>query len=147
MPNKIIAIIIGALIIAGGSFYIGSEYGGENQSAAARAGVMGLNGGNRFSQNGTTGGMPGARNARGGNGGFVSGEVISKDSMGITVKLPSGGSKIIFLSNKTSVTKTVSDTTGNITVGKQVTITGTANSDGSMTANAVQIRPELPVGQ
>jgi uncharacterized protein (DUF2345 family) len=80
-------------------------------------------------------------------GGFVSGDILSMDANSITIELrsPNGaagqsGSKIVFYTDKTKVEKTVSGTNADLTVGKQVTITGTPNPDGSVNADSIQIR-------
>ena len=75
------------------------------------------------------------------------GEILSKDAQGITVKLREGGSKIVFLSNTTPVSKSVSGSTQDLVVGTSVVVFGTTNPDGSMTATAVQIRPPSPTGR
>ncbi len=58
------------------------------------------NGGNVGGRQKTSG-----RTARGGGQARISGEVLSKDDTGITLKLSSGGSKLIFFSNDTKILK------------------------------------------
>jgi hypothetical protein len=79
-------------------------------------------------------------------GGFTTGEIISKDTTSITVKLATGGSKIIFLDANTKVSKSVDGSVNDLTTGTQVSITGTPNTDGSVNATNVQIRPNMPQG-
>ena len=89
-------------------------------------------------------------------GGFTTGQIISKDATSITVQLMAGGtassgqasgSKIIFLDSNTKITKSVDGTVNDLIVGEQVSINGTANTDGSVNAQTVQIRPKMPVQQ
>lgn len=137
MQNKVIAVIIGVVLVGGGSFYAGMRYGQGGR------GTRNLGGGTvRFQQGGA--GMESARGIRG-NGadsGFTTGEVISKDDKSVTLKLRDGGSQIVFLPGSTAVMKTVGGSAADVSVGAQLVITGTANPDGSLTAQSVQVRPE-----
>lgn len=72
-------------------------------------------------------------------GGFTAGEIISKDERSITVSLPEGGSRIIFITESTPVQKSAAGTLADLAVGTQVVVTGSANQDGSISAQSVQI--------
>lgn len=117
--NKTTMIVIGLVLIAG-SFYAGMKYGGN-------ATVTPNNGNGNFGAR--------IRNGNGGpDGGFVTGEIIAKDDKSITLKLRDGGSKIVFLTSATPVTKSVSGSVSDLTLSEQVSVTGTANPDGSVSA-------------
>lgn len=143
--KKIIAIVVGFILVGVGSFYAGTKIGkGNNSAAMSRAGAFA----NltpeqrqaRIAQG--TDGTSGQRGTRGG-GGFASGEVIAKDDKSITVKLPDGGSEIVFFTKTTPVMKSVDGTSDDVSIGAQVTIVGSANQDGSVNAQSIQIRPPL----
>lgn len=144
--KKSLPLIIAALIIAGGSFFAGMQY--QKNAIASNAGQRG-NFANltpeqrqtRFQQNGGAGGGRGAALA---NGGFATGAILSKDVQSITVKLQDGGSKIIYLSDKTQVMKTASGSQDDLTIGEQISAQGSPNDDGSISAQTIQIRPPLP---
>ena len=121
--------VIVLLLVAGGSFYGGMAYG-QNAAAAARSAAFTTGAGARF-----------AGRAAGAAGGLTAGQVIAKDATSITVQMSDGSTKIILVGSGTQVMKTDAGTLGDLAVGTNVTVTGTANSDGSMTATAVQIRP------
>jgi hypothetical protein len=129
MNNKIIISIVGLVLIAI-SFYGGIKYN-QNQPTSA------------FQARGNfTGGQRGNRNGLNGSG-FVNGEILSKDATSITIKIggSTGGSKIVLVSPSTDVMKTILGSLGDLSVGTQITAMGTANSDGSITAHTIQIRP------
>jgi len=130
-------IIGGMIIIAVVFFYGGYAYG--NGRATNKVGTFAYTNGMNAGTNG------GAVRVRGGSvfsGGGISGEILSKDDQSLTVKLGSGGSRIVFLGASTAITKSVVGTTDDLFAGLNVMVGGTQNSDGSLTATSVQIRPQ-----
>ncbi len=137
--KKIIVSVVVCLVIAILSFSGGMIYAGKNIKDANASRM------NQFTQRGFNQGdgqrFGGQGLARGGmGGGFVSGEVLFIDNKSMTVKTQNGGSKIVFFSPTTKVEKTVDGTTADVIVGKQVMITGVANTDGSVNATSVELR-------
>jgi len=72
--------------------------------------------------------------------GFILGEVISKDEKSLTVKLPDGSTRIVFLSESTQILKSVQGNIQDIEIGKQVIVSGEQTTEGSLTAKTIQIR-------
>jgi hypothetical protein len=151
--QNLVIIVVAGLILLGGSFYGGMQYEAENVSKKQLAQNEKSSGGvgrgtNADSGQRMVGGQGGQRgmggqgaNANGGAGDFAGGEIISKDDTSVTIKTRDGGSKIIFFSAKTLIDKSVSGSTGDLSVGQQVIANGKASSDGSITAQNIQIRP------
>ena len=133
--NKKIGLVVLGVIVLLGVFSGGVLYG-KNQTPARGQGNQ------IFGQNG----MGGTRSTRNGAGlgGFTTGKIISGDANSITISTQGGGSKIIFVDNNTKVSKQAIGTWGELTVGTEVSITGTANADGSENATTIQIRPNTP---
>lgn len=128
----ILAAAILLIAFAGGGFYAGMKY---QQSQRGR-----------FSGqfNGQQGNHMGQLQQRFGQGTRpVRGEIISQDDKSITVKLPDGSSKIILFSDNTSINKAVEGSKDDLKVGEQVLILGNENSDGSVTAQNIQLNPVL----
>jgi hypothetical protein len=101
--------------------------------------------------------MPGARGVRTGQfqaggmmnrvrGGFTAGEVLTKDATSMTVKAPDGSSKIVLTASSTQVTTSAPGTLDDVVVGTNVLVTGPVNSDQSVTAQNIQIRPAGTTG-
>jgi hypothetical protein len=77
-------------------------------------------------------------------GGFTAGEILTKDATSLTVKGPDGSTKIVLYSPSTTVSKSAAGTIDDVAVGTNVVVTGKVNSDQSVTAENIQIRPAPP---
>ena len=148
MTGKLISIAIAiVVVVGGGAFYGGIKYAEYKNprgqfSRADLQNILPEERQQRLQQFG--GASAGLRNVTQGNrtpGGFASGEILSKNDKSVTVKLQDGGSKIVFLSDSTKITKSAEGTLNDLEVGKNITVNGTANSDGSVTAQMIQLRP------
>ncbi len=136
--KKILPIII-AIIVAGGlGFYIGTKSASGGNTSTSNNKQVGSQ--NFQPGNGSSFGT-GRRAGAGTGGGFVSGDVIKKDATSITVQTNDGSSKIVIISDTTPVMKETSGTLSDVLIGKQITVIGSANSDGSITAQSIQLRP------
>jgi hypothetical protein len=128
MNKQIIAYLIIALVIGGvAGYYSGSK----SARGPAAAGLGGQNGARNFNR--LAGGL--------GQGGLTVGEIISADGQSVTLKLRDAGSKIIFFSSSTAITKTTPGSVSDLQPSQQITVTGSTNQDGSVTAQSIQIRP------
>lgn len=139
--KKILPIIILLLVVVGaGAFYGGMKYSQSKSPAwGANGGFANLSSAERqarFQQPGATG--AGGQKGMQAGGGFVSGEILSKDEQSVTVKLSDGGSKIVFLSDSTAITKSASSSVDELKVGDQIIASGSQNSDGSFAADNIQ---------
>lgn len=131
MNNKIIIGI--SIILIGGAFYGGMLYGKSTAAATATN--------NRRNFQGMGGNFQGGAGGRnGGGGGNVNGEILSISDKIITVKMRDGGSKNVIYSASTPIRMFTEVKPEELKVGKTVTVNGTANSDGSVTAQIIQIR-------
>lgn len=126
MNKTLISIIVVAIVIGGASFYGGMLYGKSTRPDLSA---------NLNRQRGN-----GAQQ----NGGFSGGKIIKKDNNSITVGLNNGGSQIILFSDTTKIMKSVQGLTNDLTSGEQITVNGSKNQDGSITAQSIQIRPAVP---
>lgn len=129
--NKNIIVVLLIIIVGSGAFYGGIKYQQSKQRNVFSQ-AAGQRGANRNGQ-----GLGGNRQ------GFrpVNGEIISADDKSITVKIQDGSSRIVFLSDKTILNKADEAEKTDLKVGEKVAVFGTDNSDGSVTAQNIQINP------
>ncbi len=123
MNKNILITIIIALIIGTISFYGGMKYQ-ENKKTTFSRGM-----GQRTNTTNRIGFRP------------VNGEILSTDEKSITVKLQDGSSKIVLFSQKMTLNKASQATITDLKTGEKVAVFGTENSDGSVTAQNIQLNP------
>jgi len=153
MKRWLIAVVVVVVIVVGvGAFFGGkSASGGTPSPAAALKVLTNLTAAQRQSLLGSGGGLAGVFGGGGrgtggtgatgasGAGGFTTGSVVSSDSNSITVKLSTGSTKIVLYSPSTVIAVSKTGSASDLTTGQDVTVTGTANSDGSITASRIQV--------
>lgn len=129
--KSIIITVIVALIVGAAAFFGGMKY---QQTQATSANAQFAQGTGRF-------GGAGRFGARAGGGMATVGKIVSADSNSITVQLQDGSSKIINYSGSTKIVKTQTGSSTDLSNGTEVAVFGTTNSDGSVTAQNIQINP------
>lgn len=140
-----------AVVIAAISFFGGMKY--EQTQKVKQTSVFANNRFGMNRQNGTTtgtarvNGASGATGMRGGANGnnMTNGQITSADSTSITVKTQNGSSKIVLLSKSATIKKAVDATQSDLQVGTNVNVFGTGNTDGSITAENIQISTGTPI--
>jgi hypothetical protein len=125
--NVIIIAVAAAVIFGAAGFWFGISYGSKSLS-----GNQAYQGGQKFSNRTGTGAAA------------TMGQIVSFDDKSITVQDRSGNSKVIFYSSSTPISKIASSSAQDFSNGEDITVIGSQNSDGSITAQSIQIRPALP---
>ena len=139
--NLLLVVSIAIVIVVGpGSFFAGLQYGKTSGNQSLKLGFDASNM-DRTSREGLRANMP---NGTRGGAGFVSGEIIAQDSQCLTLKLQDNGSKIVFFSTSTQISKFDQGDLSDLALGKTVMVNGKENSDGAIFAQTIQIRPALP---
>jgi hypothetical protein len=130
--KKIILPIVLLLVGLGAGFFAGIKY--QQLRIRKNSFLGGFNGVREVNGN--------IQRARG--GGNVFGEVIAVDEKSITVKMQDGSSKIVFLSDSTTINKASEGSKDDIKTGTNVMVIGATNTDGSVAATSIQLNPKTP---
>lgn len=125
MKNNTLLIVIITLIVGvGGGFLGGMKYQESKRPTFD----------NRF------GARQGGISTRMGNRQTV-GEIIKQDEKSITVKMQDESTRIVILSTTTTINKATEGSLTDLKVGEKVAVFGTENTDGSVTAQNIQLNP------
>lgn len=141
--------VVGALIVVGlgvgfGGGYFFRNYQLTNLRGNFTQGGLGMMNGQNVSPqkfNGNTNGNRGMGQIGMVRGGATVGTILSMDDKSITVKMPDGSSKIVLFSDSTTYSNTVTSLKTDLKEGAEVSVFGTPNSDGSLTATNIQLNP------
>jgi len=123
-------VVLAAVLFGAAGFWGGVTY----QKTQATSGFAGRAGG----AGGFGGAAGGAGRSNAAN--VATGTVLSQDAQSVTVKTADGGSKTVFISAQTEISKQTVLTATDIKVGDQVAAFGTA-ANGGIDARMVQIVP------
>ncbi len=148
MSGKWIAIVVVIVIVVGAAAAFGGyTYGvqaGAQRAQNIRAAFLADRG---IGGNGGQGGQGGFGGGQGANGGtnrqfnpnnFAAGQV--KSISGNTIELSTAQSVVkVQLTDQTQIQKTAAGAPSDIQAGERITVQGTRGSDGTMTAQAIQI--------
>jgi hypothetical protein len=126
----IIWALVAVVALVGGIFW-------GKSMASSGAGARGLAGNFASSTRGGFAGRAGGAGAAAGS--FITGQVSSIGSSSLTLQLANGNSEVVFYSSATTVTEPTTVSVSKLTAGSNVVITGTTNSDGSVTASSIQV--------
>jgi len=137
MSKQLPIILLIAIVFAGAGFFGGTKYQQGKRSSVIRQ----VGNGQLINGQGARGNVQ----FQGNRNGFrpVNGEIIAADEKSITVKMPDGSSKIVILSEKTEINKASSGGKEDLKTGEKVMVIGTENSDGSVTAQNIQLNPVM----
>jgi hypothetical protein len=130
MKNNLVITILVAVIVGGAAFFGGMQYG--KSQATTGTGLFAQNG---QGQRGT------GRRLGNGNGAPVTGKIVAQDATSITIQTQDGSQKIVDIAGSTTISKTSSGSASDLKSGDEIAAFGTTNSDGSITAQNVQINP------
>ena len=133
---SLVTLIIG---FAGGFIYQKSK-----TPSFARNGQSQMAGGNPSNRTGNKTANSNAGNQIAGQGqrSFAKetiGEITSVDASSITVKTPDGGSKIIMISDSTTINQATKVDKNNLKVGSQISVSGDQNTDGTVTGKIINL--------
>jgi len=143
MNKQIIVTIAVVVIVGGGAFYGGMKYQQSKNpmSGLSRQNFQNLSEKQRQQLQANAGAAFQGETNRANGQSFLTGKIIAKDAQSLTLEIQDGGSKIVFYSETTTIDKFTSGSLADLEAGKSVTVNGKANSDGSLTAESIQIRP------
>ena len=133
--KKIFIIGAGIVIIVGGLCFWGGAYYANNRTYANfDVGMARSQSGVSFQARS----IPGVKN----DGSFLNGRITALDANMITLQTSDGGSKLVLYATSTSIKKTEQGVIGDISTGTVISVMGTKNNDGSITAKTIQIDPQ-----
>lgn len=137
MDKKTIIILL-SLVAVGAVTFFGGLTLGKNQVSANIQSPEAFRSGQSFNPGDFAGRMNGSRTGSSEN---LRGTILSADGSSVVLQLADqGGSKIVMLSDSTQIMETKSVDASVLESGKSVTIMGTSNEDGTISAASIMLR-------
>jgi hypothetical protein len=147
----LIPVVIVVVIAVGvGGFFGGRATGGSSSDGMpAAAGEFSgqIPGDGTVPEGVPSGGTNGSGFSGRDGGSMIAGSIIAADDSSITIQTSDGSTKIVLLSDSTSISKTEEGAQSDLVTGEDVTISGTTNDDGSVTATRIQLGVSLLQGE
>jgi len=151
--NKTLQIIVGLIVliaVAAGSFYAGTVYA-QQQQTANRAAQLASRQGQNPNQNIDNADGNAARNQQGGRlgnqgGGGTAGQIQEIDGDTLIVTTRNGNQIKVLVTDTTLIEKYASASTTDLEIGETLVISGSKNEDGSITARSLQVAPAGRMG-
>ena len=117
-----------AVVALGGGYFWGKAGAGNVRTAFSGAGAFGSST-RRFGGGGPNGET------------LAVGQISRVSSSSIMLQLANGNSEVVFYSTSTAVSEPTAVSASDLAAGSNVMVAGSQNSDGSFTANSIQVRP------
>lgn len=127
-----IGMVLAAIVLG---YFLGMSFPIKNQNAVSRESKINMMG----NMTPRAGAMGGSRP--------ISGEIIAVDDKSITIKLQNDTSKIILFDSGIIINKMAKGAITDLKVGEKVAAFGSENTDGSMTAQNVQLNPQFQMNK
>ncbi|HQU07968.1 MAG: hypothetical protein B7X04_00715 [Parcubacteria group bacterium 21-54-25] len=133
--HTVVIALIALVVGAGGGYWSGHALA---QSSPSTSGTVS----GTFSPGGRTSFRGSNTSSSNGSTDFLTGTIAKEGAGSITLSLRDGSSKIVLLTPNTAISKSVAGSTHDLAVGATVIVNGAANSDGSVSASLIQLRPQ-----
>lgn len=131
-------LVIVLLVLVGAASFFGGTLTNKNKGRFMPGQQMGTRQGN---QN-----VNGVATKRANGIQMINGEITASDDSSITVKTKDGSSQIVLLSSSTAYKTMTDGSKTDLVTGKNVTITGTKDTSGSLSATQISTGVDMPAG-
>ncbi|MBU0649681.1 hypothetical protein KJ605_01955 [Patescibacteria group bacterium] len=142
--KNVVIVVLVTILVGGASFYGGTLYQ-KSKTINALTRQFGTNAG-RFADRSANPALSGSAGRAGAGFRPIVGEILGKDDSSLTVKMQDGSSKIILLTETTAINRAEKIEASALNAGDTVRVMGVTNTDGSVTAQDIQLNP-VQLGQ